>query len=224
MRRDGGEVLMVSSLLIRRWFARLELILYPVLVAVIVSIVWLGWEVSKIKVELKPPVKVQRSANFVNFILEGNPNLTPAEVDFILSMVDAVHKVTGIKQELLLAIPRRESDFKPEAVSPTGAIGVLQVHPAAWADASADLEDGMRSGYMKFIHYYARENNNIVRALMSYLSGSPDGVPRGRGQRKDKEWVEKKKAEARRYVQDIFDYVARLERGEWAIPKKSGGK
>ncbi len=224
MRSDGGEVLMVSSPLIRRRFARLEFILYPVLVALIIAVAWLGWELSRLKVEIKPPVKEVRNQNFVNFILEGNPKLTPEEVGFILSMVDAVHKVTGIKQEVLISIPRRESDFKPEAVSPTGAIGAMQVHPAWWVDASADLEDGMRSGYMKFIFYYARENNNVDRALKSYLSGSPDGIPRGRGQRKDKEWVEKKKKEAQDYVRDIHDLAVRLERGEWATPKKSRRK
>lgn len=217
-----GDRWMIESRIIRGRFIWPGLVFYPVLLALMVAAGWFGWEASRIKMEVTSPPLDHGRANFSNFILEVNPNLTPDEVDFILSVSKAASKVSGVKQELLLAIPRRESNFRPEAVSSAGAIGPMQVHPAYWTDATHDLEDGMKAGYRKFIYYYTRENNNVDRALKSYLSGSSDGVPRGKGKRKDREWIEKKRKEAQEYVRDIHDLTARLERGEWATKRLSG--
>jgi len=103
------------------------------------------------------------------------PPLWKSLVGKYAPVVEKESKRNGLSPELVAAIIHVESHAKPEAVSPEGAIGLMQIMPkTAWTylhvnpwNPSQNIEGGT-----KYVAYLIRMYHGDVRtALMAYNQG-----------------------------------------------------
>lgn len=87
---------------------------------------------------------------------------------------------------LIKAIIQIESSFNPQAVSPKGAQGLMQLMPATANSYEVsdpfDVQDNLRGGIKFFAHLMKRYNNDVRLALAAYNAGETavakyNGVP-----------------------------------------------
>lgn len=110
--------------------------------------------------------------------------VAPRQREQLAPLVAAAAATHGLPEELLTAVIEVESNFNPGAVSPKGAIGLMQLMPQtarhlAVADAhdpAANIDGGAR--YLKQL--LARFGNNLHLALAAYNAG-PGAVLRTGG-------------------------------------------
>ncbi|MDR7439322.1 MAG: transglycosylase SLT domain-containing protein [Armatimonadota bacterium] len=130
---------------------------------------------------------------------------------------DAVQRVareTGLDPLLVLAVMREESRFDPQAVSPAGAVGLLQLLPATARelDANVDLrkltdpEVNLRLG-ARYLGEQLRRTGELRLALVAYNAGP--GAARmfaARGIQDPDEFVEQiPYAETRTYLRRVLE-------------------
>jgi len=85
--------------------------------------------VSQALVSLKTS-RTLRYASFGNAVYDSSARVsTPLPVYLSNAITDAA-KTHGVDPRLLVAVARRESRFNPNAVSPVGACGIMQLMPA----------------------------------------------------------------------------------------------
>jgi soluble lytic murein transglycosylase-like protein len=99
--------------------------------------------------------------------------LPPADVDSLLQ--DAARR-EGVGVDLLRAVAKQESGFLPCAVSPKGAMGLMQLMPAT-ADRFGvtdpfDPKQSVDSGARLLKQLLARYGNNVELALSAYNAGA----------------------------------------------------
>jgi soluble lytic murein transglycosylase-like protein len=92
------------------------------------------------------------------------PTLDPVLARRIASAVQAECLLYGQDPNLVLAIIAIESSFNPNAVSPAGAIGLMQV------DDLTNPEISIRAGVQIFAHYQQMFRDE-ARALVAYNMG-----------------------------------------------------
>lgn len=93
----------------------------------------------------------------------------------ILNAVDYESRRAGLEPALVLGVMTVESRFQPDAKSPVGARGLMQVMPF-WAAHIGDgqaqklyhIRTNVRFGCVILRHYLDKENGNVVRALARY--------------------------------------------------------
>jgi soluble lytic murein transglycosylase-like protein len=126
----------------------------------------------------------------------------------------AVARRHGLDPELVMAVVSVESDFKPEAVSPKGAQGLMQLMPKTAeslgvADAF-DPEQNLDGGVRHLGELLALYDGDVERALAAYNAGEGavhrhHGVPPYR--------------ETRAYVRKVLErYRAQGKQGEPKAP------
>lgn len=138
--------------------------------------------------------------------------VAPAARQQLASLVTAAAATHGLPEELLTAVIEVESNFNPGAISPKGAIGLMQLMPQtarhlAVADASdpaANIDGGAR--YLKEL--LARFGNNLHLALAAYNAG-PGTVQRT--------GTIPPYAETQRYVPRVVTRYHKLQSGLAAI-------
>jgi len=102
------------------------------------------------------------------------------------TMVDQTAQTHGLDRDLVHALIRAESAYNPQAVSPAGALGLMQVMPATAADygvnraealfePATNLNTGMRH-FKRLLNKY----RNIGAAVMAYNAGE-GALERGGG-------------------------------------------
>lgn len=96
------------------------------------------------------------------------------------AQIEGAARLTGLSPALVEAVAWRESRFRPDAVSPAGAVGVMQLMPETARalhvdpyDRQQNLQGGARylSGLMR------RYDGDLVLALAAYNAG-PGAVDR----------------------------------------------
>lgn len=113
--------------------------------------------------------------------------------------------IHGLDADLVRAVVRVESNFIAEAVSPRGAIGLMQLHPQTIADLKVmnpyDPTANIAGGAAYLRRMLDRFDNNLDLALAAYNSG-PATVERYAGvppYRETREYIEKVK-----YYQQLY--------------------
>jgi soluble lytic murein transglycosylase-like protein len=89
----------------------------------------------------------------------------------------------AIGQDLLDAVAWRESAYRADAVSPKGAVGVMQLMPSTARALGVDPADGaanVRGGARYLRWLLVRYDGDIVKTLAAYNAG-PGAVDRYRG-------------------------------------------
>lgn len=138
--------------------------------------------------------------------------VAPAVREQLASLVASAAATHGLPEELLTAVIEVESNFNPGAISPKGAIGLMQLMPQtarhlAVADASdpaSNIDGGAR--YLKEL--LARFGNNLHLALAAYNAG-PGTVQRT--------GTIPPYAETQRYVPRVITRYHKLQSGLAAI-------
>lgn len=150
-----------------------------------------------------------------------NTFMTQATVNAPQSM-DAIFEeaasVYNIPVNLLKSVAKAESGFNPNAVSPAGAVGVMQLMPATAKSLGVKNSYDARSNIMGGAKYLKenldRYNGNISYALAAYNAG-PNNVDKYGGVPPFKE--------TQNYVRKIAGYMKQdLQAGRTVYPMSSG--
>jgi soluble lytic murein transglycosylase-like protein len=104
----------------------------------------------------------------------------------VRALIRAAAQKHGVPAEFVSSIVRAESNFNPDALSPKGAIGLMQLMPETAQQFGADphipeqnIDAGTR--YLRgLMDKYRRYRNGLSRAIAAYNAG-PGMVDRYRG-------------------------------------------
>lgn len=108
------------------------------------------------------------------------PAILPPPVEPALPVRDArtlLHDAairTGLPPALVESVARVESNLKPEAVSPRGALGVMQLMPATAQALAADPRDPVQNidaGARLLRELLIKYDGDVVKALSAYNAG-----------------------------------------------------
>jgi soluble lytic murein transglycosylase-like protein len=131
------------------------------------------------------------------------PTLRPPKPMYI-DLIGPTARRIGVSTALVKSIVKAESAFKIDAVSPKGALGLMQVMPATAqemgldaSDPEQNLEAGTR--YLKWLlARYSNDKNGLAKAIAAYNAG-PGAVDRYHGIPRFKE--------TRTYVARVLKYL-----------------
>ncbi len=90
-------------------------------------------------------------------------------------MVAEAAKRAGLPAGLVQSVAKVESGYRAGAVSPKGAIGIMQLMPATAAALSADPHDprqNVDAGAMHLRELLVKYDGDVVKALAAYNAGS----------------------------------------------------
>ena len=102
--------------------------------------------------------------------------------DSMTLLRDAARR-TGLPAALVESVARVESNLRPDAVSPKGALGVMQLMPATARELAADPHDmaqNIDAGARLLRDLLLKYDGDVVKALSAYNAGA-GAVDRYRG-------------------------------------------
>ena len=111
----------------------------------------------------------------------AGPPAIPPKVDPPLPVRDARTLVrdaarrTGLPPALVESVARVESNLRPDAVSPKGALGVMQLMPSTARELEADPHDtaqNIDAGARLLRGLLIKYDGDVVKALSAYNAGS----------------------------------------------------
>ncbi len=93
----------------------------------------------------------------------------------IAALVNQISSEEGVEDALVHSVIRAESNYNPRAISPKGALGIMQLIPSTARrfgvsnafDPKENIQGGVR--YLKFLLEYF--HNDYVRAIAAYNAG-----------------------------------------------------
>jgi len=128
----------------------------------------------------------------------SNPKYKLAYPVYYSNLINKFSSKYGISPYLMLALMREESFFNPEAISPTGATGLMQIMPdtarmtnPAFYTGSALLapEYNIETGIKYFMHLMEIFNGNEALCVLAYNSG-PGSVKKWLAENKNRDFDE----------------------------------
>jgi soluble lytic murein transglycosylase-like protein len=111
------------------------------------------------------------------------PARAPEPVKDATTLLRDAARRTGLPAALVESVARVESNLRPDAVSPKGALGVMQLMPATARELAADPHDiaqNIDAGARLLRDLLIKYDGNVVKALSAYNAGS-GAVDRYRG-------------------------------------------
>lgn len=146
---------------------------------------------ASVRLYTKDGVTEVPAASVASFEVEEivAPPVTPPKVDAPLPVRDTrtlVHDAairSGLPPTLVESVARVESALRPEAVSPKGALGVMQLMPATARMLDADPHDtaqNIDAGARLLRELLIKYGGDVVKALSAYNAGE-GAVDRYRG-------------------------------------------
>jgi hypothetical protein len=100
-----------------------------------------------------------------------------------LEMIRAAARKSGLPPEFVQSVAKVESAFRPDAISPKGAIGVMQLMPATARALGVDPRDtgqNIDAGARLLRELLLKYDGDVVKALAAYNAGE-GAVDRYRG-------------------------------------------
>ncbi len=108
----------------------------------------------------------------------------PMPQDQVQPLIESASERAGLTPDLLRAVIRRESSFRPCAVSPRGAMGLMQLMPATAGQFGADdpfnPEQNVNAGARFLKQLLVRYGGDLALTLGAYNAG-PGRVDAARG-------------------------------------------
>ena len=131
--------------------------------------------------------------------------------------VTSASKTTGVAEGVIWSLMRRESKFRRDAVSQSGAIGLMQLMPQTAVEEAVALkikksdiytpEDNILLGASHFSRMDRRFRGNTVKSVAAYNAGA--GAVSGWGELGSREWAEWVEnipyAETREFVRSVLE-------------------
>lgn len=107
-----------------------------------------------------------------------------AKIKQLTEIVQKYARLHEVDEDLVWAVMRAESGFNPRAVSPKGAMGLMQLMPGTASLMGVtdpfDVEQNIAGGVKYLEHCLSRFNQDISLALAAYNAG-PENVAKYRG-------------------------------------------
>lgn len=120
----------------------------------------------------------------------GPPPRVPARIAHLVQrqnlarVIEKYARQYGVDQDLVWAVIRQESGFNAHAVSPKGAVGLMQLMPGTavllGVDDAFDVEQNIAGGIKYLERCLSQFNQDVGLALAAYNAG-PDNVVKYRG-------------------------------------------
>jgi soluble lytic murein transglycosylase-like protein len=118
---------------------------------------------------LSPPQQLSPPVAFQTEVCDALPS---AEID---SLVTAAARREGVEPELIRGVIRQESGFRPCAVSPKGAMGLMQLMPQTAADLEVrdpfDPGDNVTAGTKLLRQLLQHYDGDLALTLGAYNAG-----------------------------------------------------
>jgi soluble lytic murein transglycosylase-like protein len=134
--------------------------------------------------------------------------------EFIDSLIDSASKTSSVAPELIRGVMQQESAFRPCAVSPKGAMGLMQLEPATAADLGVknpfDPADNVQGGARLLRQLLNRYDGDLSLTLGAYNAG-PGRVDAAMGVPAIPETID--------YVKRILDKLPAGSPLQQALPK-----
>lgn len=135
---------------------------------------------------------------------EQDGNKHPAPSPDIASLLETAGDQANLSARLIEAVSYVESRFNPRALSPKGAVGLMQLMPQTAEDLGVDADDPSEnaSGGAQYLRrMLSLFDNNVELALAAYNAG-PEAVIRHGGIPPFRETQE--------YVSQVMSYLAEI--------------
>ena len=103
------------------------------------------------------------------------PAAVPAPVKDATTLVRDAARRTGLPPALVESVARVESNLRPDAVSPKGALGVMQLMPSTARALEVDPHDtaqNIDAGARLLRELLIKYDGNVVKALSAYNAGA----------------------------------------------------
>ena len=130
----------------------------------------------------------------IDEVASANPNASSGD---LRQLAMAAAKRHGLDPDLVMAVVSVESAFRPQAVSPKGALGLMQLMPATAASLGVrdpfDPAENLEGGTRHLGTLVSTYGGDLTRALAAYNAGE-GAVSRHRGvppYRETREYVKK---------------------------------
>jgi soluble lytic murein transglycosylase-like protein len=120
------------------------------------------------------------------YVADAAPPCDPLPADQVDALVDSAAARESLDRDLLRGVIRQESAFHPCAVSPKGALGLMQLMPATAAQFGVvnplDPEQNVDGGARLLKQLLSRYGGDLSRALGAYNAGpaqvdAVNGIP-----------------------------------------------
>jgi hypothetical protein len=144
-------------------------------------------------IEAQPGVEVKNPGQTLWVTVrerDGQPPRLPAQIANLVrrqnleKVIEKYARQYGVSQDLVWAVIRQESGFNPHAVSPKGAMGLMQLMPGTAAlmgvTDAFDVEQNIAGGIKYLERCLSRFNQDVSLALAAYNAG-PDNVVKYQG-------------------------------------------
>lgn len=146
------------------------------------------------------------------------PKQVELQVDALHDLIDTIAAQEGVEPELMRAVVATESQFNPRSVSSRGAVGLMQLMPAAALEVGINdrfnPEENLRGGARYLRRMLERFSGDIRLALAAYNAG-PGSVERFQGV--------PPYPETRRYIGKVMANYSRTVPGLNQPPKRNNG-
>lgn len=117
---------------------------------------------------------------------QASPVAAASTSESISGLIDRIAEQQGVEAPLVHSVIKAESNYNPVAVSPKGALGMMQLIPATakrfGVTNSFNVADNVQGGvrYLRFLLDYYK--NDYVRAIAAYNAGEAavdkyNGIP-----------------------------------------------
>jgi hypothetical protein len=150
----------------------------------------------------------------------------------LLEMIDQIALAYGVEGPLVHSVIRAESNYNAQAISPKGALGLMQLIPSTARrfgvlnpfDARQNIEGGVR--YLRFLLDYYK--NDYPKAIAAYNAGE-GAVDRYQGippymETRNYVYQVAKNLKAARQAEQTRTKAAATPTPEEKVPQQSGGK